>query len=124
MARKVFFSFEYGDVNQAMIVRNSWVLQDSTGFIDKAEFESIERGGDPAIRSWINRQLLGTSVTTVLVGKNTCTSKWVRYEIEQSIAKGNALIGIDISSIKDFNTGTTTCCGRIPAGYPFLSLVE
>jgi hypothetical protein len=41
MARKVFFSFQYKDVQRAMNVRNSNVIASDTkaGFIDKADFE-------------------------------------------------------------------------------------
>ena len=81
MARKVFFSFKYEDVTRAMVVRNSWVTQDSAGFIDAVDFEKIKKQGDAAIQKWIDGQLLGTSVTVVLVGKETCTSRWVKYEV-------------------------------------------
>jgi hypothetical protein len=121
MARKVFFSFKYEDVSRAMIVRNSWVTQgkEAAGFIDKAEFEEVKKKGDQAIKNWINNQLEGTSVTVVLVGSLTCSSRWVKYEIEQSIAKGNGLLGIDISKIKDLQGNTSERCGRIPEGYSF-----
>lgn len=121
MARKVFFSFKYKDVSRAMVVRNSWVTQGKTsaGFIDKAEFEEIKKQGDQAIKNWINKQLEGTSVTVVLVGEKTCASKWVKYEIEQSIARGNGLLGIDISKIKNLQGETSTRCGKIPSGYDF-----
>lgn len=48
MARKVFFSFQYEDVQRAMNVRNSNVIASDTkaGFIDKADFEEVERKGD------------------------------------------------------------------------------
>ncbi len=36
----------------------------------------------------------GTSVTCVLIGSQTANSRWVKYEIEQSIEKGNGLLGI------------------------------
>lgn len=119
--RKVFFSFEYSDVTRAMVVRNSWVTQgiQAAGFLDKAEFEEVERRGELAIKAWIDKQLEGTSVTVVLVGKNTCSSKWVRYEIEKSRQRGNGLIGVDISKIADLNGKTTERCGVIPTGYPF-----
>ena len=55
----------------------------------------------------------------VLVGSKTCRSKWVRYEIEASKEKGNGLLGIDISKIKDLNGQTTERCGQIPEGYSF-----
>lgn len=121
MARKVFFSFKYEDVSRAMVVRNSDVIRgdEKAGFIDKAEFEEVKRKGDQAIKNWIDRQLDGTTVTAVLVGEKTCQSRWVKYEIEASKKRGNGLIGIDISKIKDFSGKTSERCGQIPAGYPF-----
>jgi MTH538 TIR-like domain (DUF1863). len=109
MARKVFFSFKYDDVHRAMNVRNSNVIASNTksGFIDKADFEEVERQGDQAIKNWINKQLEGTTVTVVLVGLNTHKSRWVKYEIEQSKARGNGIITIDISKISDLNGKTT-----------------
>ena len=121
MARRVFFSFEYSDVSRAMVVHNSWVTQgkEAAGFTDAAEFEKIQRQGDEAIKRWIDSQLKGTSVTVVLVGANTCSSRWVKYEIEKSKEIGNGLLGIDISKIKDLQEKTTERCGEIPKGYSF-----
>ena len=121
MARHVFFSFKYKDVSRAMVVRNSWVTQgrEAAGFIDAADFEELERQGDTAIKNWIDKQLDGTSVTVVLVGEKTCSSRWVKYEIEKSIEKGNGLLGIDISKIKDLQGNTSERCGQIPEGYNF-----
>ena len=123
MARRVFFSFEYEhDVQRAMIVRNCWVTQgEDAGFVDAADFEEIKKGGDAAIKKWIREQLSGTSVTVVLVGSHTCSSKYVEYEIEQSEKKGNGLLGIDISKIKNWAGDTSKMCDRIPHGYPFYS---
>ena len=103
MARKVFFSFKYKpDVFRAMVARNSWVTQgkEAAGFVDAAEFEKLKKQGDAAIKRWINDQLNGTSVTVVLVGSLTCSSRWVKYEIEKSEERGNGLLGIDISKIR------------------------
>lgn len=121
MARRVFFSFKYKDVSRAMIVRNSWVTQGkvAAGFVDKAEFESIKQQGDRAIQNWIDRQLEGTSVTVVLVGEKTCASRWVKYEIAKSIERGNGLLGVDISKIKDLQGNTSERCGKIPKDYNF-----
>ena len=120
--RRVFFSFEYQhDVSRAMVVRNSWRTQgrEAAGFVDAAEFEEVKRGGDAAIKRWIKDQLQGTSVTVVLVGSHTCSSYYVEYEIEQSKARGNGLLGIDISKIEDFHGRTSERCGQIPQGYEF-----
>jgi len=119
MARKVFFSFKYDDVQRAMNVRNSNVITGAikSGFIDKADFEEVERKGDNAIKAWIDKQLEGTTVTVVLVGENTNKSRWVKSEIEQSIARGNGILTIDISKIKDLSEKTTNCCSLRVKGY-------
>ena len=119
MARKVFFSFKYDDVFRAMNVRHSNVITGDTksGFIDKADFEAVERQGEQAIKNWINKQLDGTTVTVVLIGANTDKSKWVKYEIQQSIARGNGVLTIDISKIADMQRQTTDCCSLRVPGY-------
>jgi hypothetical protein len=122
MARRVFFSFKYKeDVSRAMVVRNSWVTQgkEAAGFIDAADFEELKDQGDDAIKEWIDDQLDGTSVTVVLVGASTCSSRWVKYEIDKSEEIGNGLLGIDISKIKNLDGKTSERCGIIPKGYDF-----
>jgi len=121
MARRVFFSFKYEDVSRAMVVRNSWVTQgkEAAGFIDAADFEKVKRQGDQAIKNWIDNQLIGTSVTVVLVGEKTCASRWVKYEIQKSIERGNGLLGIDVSKIKDLKGNISDRCGQIPQNYDF-----
>ena len=104
MARRVYFSFHYAnDINRSMIVRNSWVTQgkEAAGFFDKAEFEKIKKTGDKAVHRWINSQLNGTSVTVVLIGRETLNRPFVQYEICESINRGNAIIGVYIHNIKD-----------------------
>ena len=50
----------------------------------------------------------------VLIGAQTSQRKFVDYEIERSIARGNGLLGIYISGIKDSN-GNTDTQGSAPA---------
>ena len=115
MARRVFFSFHYDeDINRSMIVRNSWVIQgkEAAGFIDKAEFEKIKRNGENAVCKWIDKQLEGTSITIVLIGKETLNRPFVQYEIIKSIERGNAIIGIHIHNLRDMITQRTTVKGN------------
>lgn len=109
MARKTFFSFHYErDAWRAANVRNSGVLSkdDEYGFIDAAEWEKIERGGDAAIKRWIQDQLKNTTATVVLIGAETATREWVRYEIQESWKRGNAILGVRINGIKDEDSKT------------------
>ena len=114
MARSVFYSFHYqNDINRVMVVRNRWVTmgtQTVSGVIDHADFEKVQRQGDYAIKSWINRQMDGTSATVVLIGAETLTRPYVKYEIRESLRRGNAIIGVYINKIKDFSGKTSVAC--------------
>ncbi|MCM3762821.1 TIR domain-containing protein [Alkalihalobacillus oceani] len=102
MARKVFFSFHYErDAWRAGQVRNSNITQEIKGYLDAAEWEEVKKKGDKSIKDWIAEQLKGTSVTVVLIGKETSNRKWVKYEIEESLKKGNKLLGIYIHRLKN-----------------------
>lgn len=108
MARKVFFSFHFeNDVWRANVVRNSWVTADTAGFIDWADFEEVKKGGDAAIKKWIDNQLIGTSVTVVLIGVETNNREYVRYELQKSYERGNGILGIYIHNIKDSKGNTS-----------------
>ncbi len=112
MARKVFFSFHYErDVWRAAQVRNSWVTKpdrETAGFWDSASWEEVKKKGDTAIKKWIDDQLIGTSVTVVLIGAETSNRDYVKYELEQSWEKGNGILGIYIHQIKDKDGKTDT----------------
>jgi hypothetical protein len=104
MASRVFFSFHYdGDIWRANQVRNSNVVAgiDVAGFFDRFEYEEAEKKGVGAIRRMILRDLAGTSVTVVLIGKDTANRPWVREEIKLSIAQNNGLLGIYIHRLGD-----------------------
>lgn len=121
MARKVFFSFHYDkDISRANVVRKSWVTQEhgTAGFIDSSLWEEAKTKGDAAIKRLIDGQLVGTTVTAVLVGSDTARRTYVQYEIRKSIERGNGLLGIYIHNIRDL-AGYTTSKGSnpLPTGY-------
>lgn len=121
MARKVFFSFHYGkDISRANVVRKSWVTKEhgTAGFIDASLWEEAKTKGDAAIKRLIDNQLIGTTITAVLIGSHTSSRTYVQYEIRKSIERGNGLLGIYIHNIKDL-VGNTTSKGSnpLPAGY-------
>ncbi len=118
MARRVFFSFHYDrDVMRVMQVRNSWVARPgdtAPPFYDKAAFEDAKRraGG---IEHWIEEQLVGTSVTVVLYGRETHQRNWVLHEIRRSHALGKGIIAVDIHRVRDPRNGTDAP-GQNPLG--------
>ena len=104
MARRVFFSFYYqGDVWRANEIRNMHIVEGTAaaGFQDASLWEEARGKGDAAIKALINKGLEGTTVTAVLIGSKTATRRYVQYEIDQSIERGNGLLGIYINDLKD-----------------------
>jgi hypothetical protein len=61
------------------------------------------------------KHLRGTSVTVVLIGRQTANRPWVKYEIAQSIAQNNGLLGIHIHHLKTPFDGGSLWPGPTPA---------
>jgi len=104
MTRRVYFSFHYErDIWRANQVRNSWVTKDreANTFLDAADWESLKKKGEEEIKRWINKQMDGTSVTVVLIGKETSTRDWVRYEIRKSYEEKKGLLGVYIHKLEN-----------------------
>jgi hypothetical protein len=117
MARRVFFSFHYErDIFRVSQIRNSGITKGSyeqSGFIDHADWESLERQGDDAIKRWINSQLNGASVSVVLIGAETFNRPWVNYEIQQSYSDRKGMLGVYIHQLKE-----RTCKCQLPRKGP------
>lgn len=104
MARRVFFSFHYQrDIFRINQIRNIPEVTgcSAAGFQDASLWEEAKRKGDKEIKKMIDAGLENTSVTVVFVGRETANRKYVNYEIEQSIARGNGVVGIQIHHLKD-----------------------
>lgn len=117
MPRRVFFSFHYDRDNwRVSQVRNSWVTKpdhEASAYLDKAEWQAIERQGKRAIQDWIDKQMKGTSVAVVLIGQETSGREWVQYEISRAHEDGKGMLGIYIHNLKD-RTGRTDIKGPNP----------
>lgn len=117
MARRVFFSFHYDDdIWRANQVRNSNVVAgtDVAGFFDHSEYEEAKKQGAEGIRRMILKHLNNTTVTVVLIGSQTASRPWVKYEIDQSIKRKNGLLGIYIHHLKN-SKGQTSPKGPKPS---------
>lgn len=109
MARSIFFSFDYKDVSsfRANVVRNSWLTMRNSdaNFIDKSMWEEAEKKGANALKKLIENGLRGTSVSVVLVGSDTYSRRWVKYEIVKSFVEGKGILPIYINRIPSKNEG-------------------
>ena len=98
--RKVFYSFHYADVWRANKVRNIGKVEGNPSASGN-EWEAVKKNGPAAIQRWIDGQLAGRTCTIVLVGAETATRPWVKYEIEKSWNDGMGLLGIRIHKLTD-----------------------
>lgn len=112
--RRTFFSFHYKPDNwRAAQVRNMGIVEGNAPVADNA-WETVKRGGAPAIRRWINGQMTGRSCVVVLIGSRTAGRKWIDYEIETAWNAGKGLLGIHIHNLRDQNGKTS-----VKGGNPF-----
>jgi hypothetical protein len=88
-------------------VRNAGVVEGNRPVSDN-EWESIKRGGDAAIRRWINAQLSGKSCAVVLIGRDTAGRKWINYEIVQAWNDRNGVLGVHVHKLLDAGGHQTT----------------
>jgi len=108
MARRVFYSFHYKpDAWRTSQVRNIGKIEGNKSASDN-DWETITKGGDDAIKKWIDGQLDGRSCTIVLIGSETAGRKWIKYEIEKSWNDKKGVLGIYIHNLKDSNGNQST----------------
>lgn len=101
MGRKCFYSFHYDPDNwRASQVRNMGVIEGNQPVSDN-DWESVKKGGDQAIRNWIDGQLSGRSCTVLLIGANTAGRKWIKYEIEKTWNDKKGIVGVHIHNLKN-----------------------
>ncbi len=116
MARRTFFSFDYRYVWKVNQIRNipNVIGVAAAGFTDASIWEEAKKKSDAAIKAMINNALKNTTVTVVFVNYGTAGRKFINYEIDQSLARGNGLVAVKIHNVKA-SDGSTGSAGRIPA---------
>lgn len=131
MARRVFFSFHYQrDIWRVNQIRNLPNVIDTAaaGFQDASLWEEAKSKGDATVQKLIDEGLKYTTVTVVMIGAKTANRKFIDYEIAQSIARGNGIVGVQIHHLKN-KDGETDLLGATPAkltsgGYPIYKYVD
>ena len=115
MARRTFFSFAYRHVWKVNQVRNApnVIGTAAAGFVDASLWEEAKRKGDAAIKRLIDGALTNTSVTVVCVTYGSANRKYIKYEIERSLERGNGLVAVQIHHLGD-QDGNTDALGSIP----------
>ncbi len=116
MARRTFFSFDYRYVWKVNQIRNipNIIGVAAAGFADASIWEEAKKKSAAAIKRMIDDALKNTTVTVVFVNYGTAERKFINYEIDQSLARDNGLVAVQIHNVKD-KDGSTGSPGKIPA---------
>lgn len=117
MARHVFFSFHYDkDIFRVNQIRNLPEIIDeaAAGFKDKSLWEESKSKGDAVVKGLIDRAVVGTTVSVICIGSETAGRKYINYEIEKSISRGNGILGVRIHHL-DAPNGKGGAQGAVPA---------
>lgn len=104
--RKIFYSFHYdNDVFRVQQIRNIGALEANEP-VSANTWEQIKRGGDAAIKRWINENMEYKSCLVVLIGSETASRRWVKYEIEKAWNDKRGVLGVYIHNINCMRNGT------------------
>ncbi len=114
MKRKVFYSFHFdNDVCRVQLIRNIGAIEGNSP-VSPNDWETVKRGGEGAIKKWIDDNMKYKDCVIVLVGSDTANRPWVDYEIRKAWDDKRGLFGIYIHNLKDLRTGTTCRKGNNP----------
>ena len=113
MARRCFYSFHYvPDCHRAAQIRQIGSIEGNRPASDN-DWETVTRGGEAGIKSWIETQMTGKSCTVVLIGAATANRKWINHEIIESWNAGMGVVGIRIHGLKNLS-GDSSEFGQNP----------
>lgn len=112
MAKSVFFSFRYDrDVHRVQLVRNLNALEGQP-VLNAQEWEKVQARGRRAVEEWIHQEMSYKKAVVVLIGKETATRPWVKYEIEKAWADKKPILGVRIHGLSSL--GKTDPAGSNP----------
>jgi antiphage defense system Thoeris ThsB-like protein len=104
--RSVFYSFHFdNDVMRVQQVRNIGALEDNEP-VSPSAWEMVRRSGNAAIERWIDENMNYRQCVVVLIGSETASRPWVKYEIKKAWDEKRGLFGIYIHNLKCPRTGT------------------
>ena len=114
--RKTFYSFHFdNDAWRAAQVRNIGTTEHDEPVSDNA-WEQVKRGGDAAIRKWIDNQISTRSCAIVLIGSQAANRPWINYEIGKTWDDKKGLLGIYIHRLLN-QDGKASTKGNNPFSY-------
>ena len=93
--RNVFISFDSDDLDEINLLRGQVKNENNDlNFSDHSLKEPFDSDNAEYIKQGIREKIDQASVTMVYLTTDSAKSKWVNWEIEESIKKGKGVIGV------------------------------
>lgn len=103
--RQIFYSFHFdNDVMRVQMVRNMGVVEGNTA-VAANTWEEVKKKGDAAVEKWIDDNMKYRSCVVVLVGTETQSRPWVKYEIQKAWKDKKGLLAIHVHNLNCPNYG-------------------
>jgi hypothetical protein len=117
--RKVYFAFHYADIMRVNNVRNAWKIdhpdnQLARSFYDSSLWESRKAESDDTLKKLIREGVEYTSAVCVLIGADTWSRRWVKYEIARSVIDERGLLAVHLNGLNHHQRGTPDSLGYNP----------
>jgi len=110
--KKVFFSFHFDkDVFRVQLIRNMGMIEGNHP-VNAQQWETIKKSPD-SVKRWIDSEMKKCDCVCVLIGEETASREWVKYEIMHACSIGKPLFGIYIHNLKDIK-GNKSLKGKNP----------
>lgn len=98
----VFYSFHFQpDVFRVQQIRNMGVIAGDEP-VNANEWETI-KATPSGVEKWIDANMKGKDAVVVLIGAETASRPWVKYEIKRAWETGKAILGIRIHNLKNID---------------------
>ncbi|NRA54883.1 MAG: TIR domain-containing protein [Gammaproteobacteria bacterium] len=103
--RNVFISFSHEDMNEVNLLRGQSKNDNSDlEFSDYSVKKAFDSEDSDYIKRKIREKIKNTSVTMVYLSDKSIKSKWVKWEVEQSIKMGKGVIAVHKGNTPPANT--------------------
>ena len=105
---RAYFCFDYGrDLHRVSQIQPlpGITAKAAGGFKTASIWTGAREAGEAQLQGLVNDGLVNSTVSVICIGQRSAYSKILPYEIERSLEKGNALLGIVINHLKDEDGG-------------------
>lgn len=127
--RRAYFAFHFDDIMRVNNVRQAWKIHHADSpikrsFYDSSLWESRKLQSPDSLKTLIREGVEYTSAVCVLIGSQTWSRRWVRYEIARAVIDGRGLLAVHLNNLRHHVSRLTDACGPNPLAHMAVGKVQ